>query len=116
MIFSNDTSVFIPESSVSDNPIRNERPRMTTNTTTELLGMITILQRQSYDLGHAKSPTWFDSTSSNGLYCRSLVVEVPESPGFFTNHHGTTRIRADVSTVLPRLMLMHHDLIKIVNV
>ena len=42
---------------------------------------------------------------------RSLVVEVPESPGFFTNHHGTTRTPADVSTVLLRLMPMHHDLI-----
>ena len=46
-----------------------------------------------------------------GAYRRSLVVEVPESPGFFTNHHGTTRTRADVSTVLLRLMPMHHDLI-----
>ena len=31
MIFSTDTSVFIPESFVSDNPIRYERPRMSTN-------------------------------------------------------------------------------------
>ena len=31
MIFSNNTSVFIPEYCVSDNPIRYERPRMTTN-------------------------------------------------------------------------------------
>ena len=40
-----------------------------------------------------------------------LVVEVAESPGVFTNHHGATRIRADVSMVLLRLMPMHHDLI-----
>ena len=38
-------------------------------------------------------------------------MEVPESPGFFTNHHGTTRIGADVSMVLLRLMPTHHDLI-----
>ena len=38
----NDTSVFIPESCVSDNPIRHERPLMTTNTTTVPLGMIPI--------------------------------------------------------------------------
>ena len=42
---------------------------------------------------------------------RSLVVEVAESPGVFTNHHGTTRIHADLSAVLLRLMPMHHDLI-----
>ena len=40
--FSNDTSVFIPESYVSDTPIRHERPRMTTNTSTVPLGMIPI--------------------------------------------------------------------------
>ena len=38
-------------------------------------------------------------------------MEVPELPGFFTNHPGTTRTRADVSTVRLRLMPMHHDLI-----
>ena len=43
MVFSNDTCVFILESCVSDNPIRYERPRMTTNTTTVVpLGMIPI--------------------------------------------------------------------------
>ena len=31
MIFSNDTSVFIPEYCVSDNPIRHKRPRTPTN-------------------------------------------------------------------------------------
>ena len=31
-------------------------------------------------------------------------MEVAESSGVFTNHHSTTRIRADLSTVLLRLM------------
>ena len=42
MIFSNDTSVFIPKSCASDNRIRLEHPRMTTNITTVPLGMIPI--------------------------------------------------------------------------
>ena len=47
MIFSNATSLFIPESYVSDNPIRHERPRMTTYTTTVALGMISTIQHDS---------------------------------------------------------------------
>ena len=41
---------------------------------------------------------------------KMVVVEVPESPRFFMNHYGTTTIHAYESTVLLRIMLMHHDL------
>ena len=37
-------------------------------------------------------------------------MEVPELPRFAKNHHGTSTIHADVSTVLLRIMPMHHDL------
>ena len=47
---------------------------------------------------------------STGLNCRSAVVDVPASPKFFKNHQGTSKIHADVSTVLLRIMPMHHDL------
>ena len=48
MIFSNDTSIFIPESCVSDNPIRHERPRMTTNTTNNVKILKTNLIIKTY--------------------------------------------------------------------
>ena len=35
----------------------------------------------------------------------------PESPRFFSNYYITTTIHADVSTVLLRIIPMHHDLI-----
>ena len=38
-------------------------------------------------------------------------MEVPESPRFAKDHQGTSTIHADVSTVLLRIMPMHHDLI-----
>ena len=70
MIFSNDTSVFIPESCVSDNPIRYERTRTPTNdheyyhgTTRNDPDPATV----EYDLGHAHNPARFTPTSLNGL-------------------------------------------------
>ena len=47
MIFSIAISLFIPESYVSDNPIRHERLRMTTYTTTVPLEMIHTIQHDS---------------------------------------------------------------------
>ena len=41
----------------------------------------------------------------------TVVVEVPKSPRFFTNHYGTTTIHTDVSAVLLHIMPLHHDLI-----
>ena len=38
-------------------------------------------------------------------------MEVPESPRFAKNQQGTSMINANVSTVLLRIMPMHHDLI-----
>ena len=36
-------------------------------------------------------------------------MEVPETQRFLTNHYGTTEINAKASTVLLRIMPMHHD-------
>ena len=103
-------SAFIPESCVSDNPIRYERPRMTTNTTTVPLGMIPIpatvelrfRPRPQSNTIHPDEFKWF-----------KLVVALLWR---FPNHQDssritTTRIGADVSMVLLRLMPTHHDLI-----
>ena len=57
-----------------------------------------------------KTPTIHHDSVLNGL--KLHVVEVPESPRFFSNYYSTTTIHADVSTVLLRIIPMHHDLIK----
>ena len=106
LIFSNDSSVFY------QNPVL----------------MITRFATNAHESYHGASKNYPDPATvelrfrprpqSNTIHPVEfkrfkLVVEVPESPGFFTNHHGTARIRADVSTL--RLMPMHHDLINRVN-
>ena len=60
---------------------------------------------------HAHNPPRFAPNVLNGLKLSWRVVEVPVSPRFFTNHYDTTAIHANVSTVLLRIMSMHHDLI-----
>ena len=100
MIFSNDTSVFIPEYCVSDSPIRHERPRMTKNDH-EYYHDTTRNDPDPATVELRLRPRPQSNTIHPDEFKRfKLVVEVPESPGFFTNHHGTTRTRADVSTVL----------------
>ena len=70
MIFSNETFVIIPESCVSDNLIRYERPQTPTNdqeyyhgTTRNDPDPATV----ELDLGLAHNPTRFTPTSLNGL-------------------------------------------------
>ena len=101
-------SVLIPESCVSDNPIRYQRPRMTTNTT--MVPLRNDPDPATVELRFRPRPQ-SNTIHPDEFKCRSLVVEVPESPVFFMNHHSTTRTGADVSMVLLRLMPMHHDLI-----
>ena len=111
MTFSNETSVSIPESCVSDNPIHYERTRTPTNDHEYYHGTT------RNDPNPATVELRFESRpQSNTIHPDEFKLVVALSwrlPNHqvFTNHHGTTRIRADVSTVLLRFMPMHHDLI-----
>ena len=51
------------------------------------------------------------TTIHNECFKRFKIVVALSWRRFFKNHHGTSTIHADVSTVLLRIMPMHHDLI-----
>ena len=60
---------------------------------------------------HAHNSPRFSPNVLNGL--KLHVVEIPESPRFFSNYYSTTTIHADVFTVLLRIHTdADHDLIK----
>ena len=102
MIFSNDTSVFISESCVSDNPIRYERTRTPTNDHEYYHGAT----RNDPDPATVElrfRPRPQSNTIHPDEFKRFKLVVALSWRLPITNHHGTTRICADVSTVLLRL-------------
>ena len=102
-----DSRSILSNRGVINTTIHSKRRGMTTNTPTVPLGMSLITLRLCYDLGHAHNPQRFATNVLNS----GVIVEVPESSQFFTNHYGTTMNHSGVSTVLLRILPMQLDLI-----
>ena len=107
--FQHDTSVLIPESCVSDNPIRYERP----NNGHEYYHGTTRNDPDpaTVELRFRPCPQFNTSHPDKFKRFKLVVALCCRGGSQITRIHGTTRTRADVSTVLLRLMSMHLDLI-----